>query len=394
MPPQRGKGKNQNKPNPPLQTIAPWIRMYFAQHKNDRQILDTLLLHHIDTEVYGLGYTKFRQMRQQLGLNGARQEGLTLERAKNNLDTLRHVYPGAGRDEMISLYLFEYRAKIPRSIVVRYFRTYEPEAFELRRHKRFVRHRFWSAGTNALWCVDQHDKWKVTWGLCLHLCVDPFSGYLLWLRVWWNNSNPRLICHYYLQTIEALGKMPLITQSDPGTENTRLANATTFLRRWHDPQLPTGTIQHQWKREKQNVKPEIEWSQLRRRFSQGFEAILEFGVREGWYDSLNSIHVLTFRWVFIPWMQLELDGYTNRVNNKRKRKNNKKLTPQGVPLDLFERPEDVGARNYAVSIVYQPKANRYLTAPLDYGRPHCNPGCQKGICPRQSSRDVSGTTIL
>ena len=77
--------------------------------------------------------------------------------------------------------------------------------------------------------------------------------------------------------------IPLITQSDLGSENYGIANAHTALRHLHDPTL-AGTIQHRWMRHKKNVKPEITWSQLQRQFTPGFEDILEWGVVEGWYD--------------------------------------------------------------------------------------------------------------
>jgi len=63
--------------------------------------------------------------------------------------------------------------------------------------------------------------------------------------------------------------MPMVTQSDPGTENYSIANAHTMLRQWHDPALQ-GTLQHCWMRSKKNVMPEITWSQLHRRFTPGF----------------------------------------------------------------------------------------------------------------------------
>jgi hypothetical protein len=84
--------------------------------------------------------------------------------------------------------------------------------------------------------------------------------------------------------------MPLVTQSDPGPENFGIANGHTFLRHWHDPLLQ-GTLQHRWMRIKKNVMPEIAWSQLRRRFTPGFENLLEKGVLEEWYhpdDYLES----------------------------------------------------------------------------------------------------------
>ena len=84
--------------------------------------------------------------------------------------------------------------------------------------------------------------------------------------------------------------MPLVTQSDLGSENYGVANAQSVLRQWHDPNL-NGTVQHRWMRHKKNVMPEIAWSQLRRRFTPGFETILEEGVTKGWYDINRPLDV-------------------------------------------------------------------------------------------------------
>ena len=82
----------------------------------------------------------------------------------------------------------------------------------------------------------------------------------------------------------------MITQSDPGTENFGVANGQTLLRQIHDPTLD-GFVQHRWMRAKKNIKPEITWSQLRQRFSPGFEALLDLGVDAGWYDPDNTLQL-------------------------------------------------------------------------------------------------------
>lgn len=124
-----------------------------------------------------------------------------------------------------------------------------------------------------------------------------------------------------------------MTQSDPGTENFGIANVQTMLRQWHDPTLH-GTLQHRWMCEKKNVKPEITWSQLRRWFTPGFENILNDGVISGWYDADNTFQKSCFRllspitsltmndyrmifhWVFIPWLQQELNAYRDHITAK------------------------------------------------------------------------------
>ncbi|KAK0186780.1 hypothetical protein F5146DRAFT_1004848 [Armillaria mellea] len=125
---------------------------------------------------------------------------------------------------------------------------------------------FYCAGVNDLWCIDQHDKWKYQFDLYVHACVNPFSGVLKWMKIWWNNLNPVLIGKYYLDVVEANG-----------------SHAQTFLRQWADPEL-CNTVQHCWKAEKMNIPSKIVWSVFCTTFSFGYKGLLQHGVDQGWYD--------------------------------------------------------------------------------------------------------------
>ncbi|KAF7288816.1 hypothetical protein HMN09_01363400 [Mycena chlorophos] len=120
----------------------------------------------------------------------------------------------------------------------------------------------------------------------------------------------------------------------------------------HDPSL-ADTLQHRWMNEKKNVMPEIAWSQLRRRFAPGFEDVLDVGVNNGWYDPKSLLESLVFRFVFIPWLQAELDAYMERLNNTRKRADRNKILPHGVPNDIYEHPEEYGALNFKINVLPQ-----------------------------------------
>jgi hypothetical protein len=92
--------------------------------------------------------------------------------------------------------------------------------------------------------------------------------------------------------------IPIITQSDQGTENNGVANVQTLIRHRLDPSLE-GTLQHRFATDHNNILSEIKWSIFRRDFSPGFEDILESGVHNGWYD-INDIiekYVAGLRWV-------------------------------------------------------------------------------------------------
>lgn len=73
-----------------------------------------------------------------------------------------------------------------------------------RQHRRFKRKVFYAAGVMHFVTVDQHDKWK-RFGLYLHIGIEAFSGKILWIVVWWNNSNPRWITRQYFNMARELG---------------------------------------------------------------------------------------------------------------------------------------------------------------------------------------------
>ncbi|KAF8430639.1 hypothetical protein L210DRAFT_3614625 [Boletus edulis BED1] len=287
--------------------------------ETDQEILSEL--HKVfDTTQYGLG-TKFREIRKSLGLFRTREQAHTVEGIRSIMTKLRSTYPQAGAREMISHLFHSYGMQCRR---------------------------FWAAGVNDIWAVDQHDKWQ-RFGLRLHTGIEPFSGRILWMKVWHSNRNSQLILLYYLACAQEFGFIPMITQSDPGTENIGIANAQTLLCQMHDPTLE-GFVQHRWMRTKKNIMPEIAWSQLRRRFTPGFEALLEEGVDAGWYDSDNTLQIMVFRWLFIPWLQQELDSYQQRVNNTWKRCDKKKILPHGVPELIHRCAEDYAALDFKVMV--------------------------------------------
>jgi hypothetical protein len=187
---------------------------------------------------------------------------------------------------------------------------HHPNDVLARKGLRLKRKQFWTVGVNDLWSMDQHDKWR-RFQLFLHIGVEPHSGLILWLKIWWTNRNPRLVCGWYCDIIRDLGYsksyrssctlrlarilnlnprpvMPLITQSDQGTENFGIANAQTSLRHLHDPSL-SNTLQHKFKANKGNIKPEIAWRRLREAWSPGFESLLQEGVSAGWYDPDDTL---------------------------------------------------------------------------------------------------------
>ncbi|KAF9254085.1 hypothetical protein L218DRAFT_812290, partial [Marasmius fiardii PR-910] len=203
------------------------------------------------------------------------------------------------------------------------------------------RKHFWAAGGNDIWYIDQHDKWK-KFGLGLHTGVDPFIGQIKWLKVWVDKPKSSFDI-LVISGDRRLNYTCLIMQSDPGSENFCVAKGHTYIRCALDPNLE-GTIQHRWKREKKNIPPETLWSNLRRRFTPGFEDILDAPSR---FPEIRN----TFKWLFIPWLQTELDAWAEHNNKTKKQYQKDKTLPQGgSPDDMEEYPEEYGFVNFKIPI--------------------------------------------
>jgi hypothetical protein len=79
---------------------------------------------------------------------------------------------------------------------------------------------------------------------------------------------------------------PLLTRSSLGNENYNVACAHTHIRHALDPTL-SGSIQHEWRHGPSDMKSEQMWCRFRKTWAPGFEALLEKGIEQLWYDSAN-----------------------------------------------------------------------------------------------------------
>ncbi|KAG1894209.1 uncharacterized protein F5891DRAFT_1195476 [Suillus fuscotomentosus] len=207
----------------PLEVISPHIFQLWKTRQTDKQIVQNLW-NHYDTSHYGLGLMKFVQIQVGMGLLHTWQQSHTVESIGDAMIDLQEIYPNAGAQEMVSLLFHERAMSVSRNIVMAYFTKYEVDLVRQCKACRLWRKWFWAAGVNDLFAVNQHNKW-LRFGLALHTGIELFSGCIMWMQ--------------------ELGHMPMVTQSDPGSENFSITNAHTMLHQWHDPTLQ-GTLQHCW----------------------------------------------------------------------------------------------------------------------------------------------------
>ncbi|KZO98644.1 hypothetical protein CALVIDRAFT_544800 [Calocera viscosa TUFC12733] len=248
-----------------------------------------------------------------------RQQGHTIESIAEQINCIRDELkpPGIKRTQDWLRSLLKVQAS--RRLVAEYNRLCHPEEVKQRKARQLKRKIFWAAGLWHLIAFDQHDKWK-RFNLWLHIGLEPFSGTILWLKIWWTNKNPRLVFSYYLAMARRYGGIPLLTQSDRGSENNGIAIGHSLL--------------------------------LRREFSPGYEDMLDEGSsRAGTMEPFPSISTFfLLRRLAIPFLQERLDAYVLMYNNSKPRPDKKKIIPVGIPNEIMEYPERWGARNFQVKV--------------------------------------------
>ncbi|KAI6032452.1 hypothetical protein EDC04DRAFT_2922060, partial [Pisolithus marmoratus] len=328
-------------PAVPLDQIKPLIRQLWKACLTDQEIV-AKIRKHIDMSMYGIGLRKFQQICKQLGLLQTCQQGHTCKSICEVMVEKWIMYPDAGVHEMIRLLFHEEGMSVSRSVMWDYCHTYEPHLLKQCKVNRLQHCHFWVASVNDIWAVDQHDKW-LHFGLVLHTGIKPFLGWILWIKVWHSNCNLQLILSYYLATVKEFGYVPMIIQSNPGTENFGIANAQMLLWQMHDSTLE-GYVQHWWMHSKKNIMPEIAWSQLRRHFPLGLSHYLiqawmldgmtlticysyKYSIPLHPHTGSDPVHSMVFHWVFIPWLQVELNNYQDCINNSQKHCNKHKVGP-------------------------------------------------------------------
>lgn len=72
--------------------------------------------------------------------------------------------------------------------------------------------------------------------------IDTASRKLLWLCIWTNNREPRLIGHWYLEYLYENKVIPSYLRMDRGTKTGVMATMHAFLRQHHGDMDPAETV--------------------------------------------------------------------------------------------------------------------------------------------------------
>ncbi|KAK7436254.1 hypothetical protein VKT23_019218 [Stygiomarasmius scandens] len=85
------------------------------------------------------------------------------------------------------------------------------------------------------------------------------------------------------------------------------------------------------------------------------------------YDCNNALQYNVFKWIFIPWLQAELDSYVDLINTTKRHAQRNKILPHGPPDDIDEHPYLYNALDFRVPI--NPNADYIKEAEQLYAPP-------------------------
>jgi hypothetical protein len=181
----------------------------------------------------------------------------------------------------------------------------------------------------------RYDKLK-PFGLCIHGCIDGYSRRILWLKVAHTNNNPDVIAHYYVQCVQSLGVCPTVLRTDCGTENGSMAAVQSLLRRVHGDSQSDHS--HRYGTSISNQRIEAWWSQFRRGRINFLIGLFKDLVDAGHMDLHNTVHIACCRYVFMEYVQRELDVAATYWNTHRIRPSRQTPSPPGIPDELYFLP--------------------------------------------------------
>ncbi|KAH7919680.1 hypothetical protein BV22DRAFT_1050884 [Leucogyrophana mollusca] len=252
----------------------PHAEKYWKMGLSDIQITE-LLQNHYDQSLYGLSVSTFKRWRKDSwGWLSTRQQQHDNTTIAVSVEEIQSWFPKVGARSMVNILRQDYGKNIPEKVVLDHLRAIEPAAVQSHKAKHFKRKRFWAAG------------------------------------------------------------LPLVTQSDPGSENYSVANCQP---------LCTIDLTH----------PSLILFNIggcTTKFTPGFEDILDKGLNNGLYDPDDPLEKLVFLWLAIPWLQKELDAWVHRFNTTKRHTDTKKTLPCGIPELIRTLPERYGTLDLKVHV--------------------------------------------
>ena len=183
----------------------------------------------------------------------------------------------------------------------------DPDGVQQRQSHRLQRRQYAAAGPNYIRHVDSYDK-LMPYGLCINGGIDGFSRKVIWLNIYNTNSDPRIVCGYYMDAVQDVQGCPLIIRTAPGTENATIRECHRYLLRDLDPD--GGFVVYMSGCSTASQRTESFWGQLRKECVEywltAFHELQNCGCCDGDYIDrsiaqccfMGVLQVRTLEWIF------------------------------------------------------------------------------------------------
>ena len=222
-----------------------------------------------------------------------------------------NVNRDAGYRRMKSILLQKHHIHVKQSTVVELMKVIDAEGVHLRKKGKLKRRVYYSSGPDETWSYDGHDK-LVKFGLAIHGAVDVWSGKFIWLKVFTGNHDPKLIAKNFVESIVPLKRFPYSVRSDCGTETVIVSSVIQAMHLC----LSTGVDcaeSVKYVPSTRNQKIESAWSRYLKAIGKNIQDTLQFGFENRLYNEKDQLENFIFLYVWIPFVQRELDNYSNQV---------------------------------------------------------------------------------
>ena len=229
------------------------------------------------------------------------------------------------------------------------------------------RHEALFHGPNFIWSIDGHCKLS-PYGIDIYGAIDAYSRKLIWLYVGVSNQTQVSIAKQYLQAVQECGIRPRFIRADRGSEvpmlldlQFNLYRASEVLeRRCARDNVETLSIQECSILGKSTANQRIEQIWLRLMVSQlrPWRSLFRTLFNQQLFRSDTPSDRVVLLYVFIPIIRKEISQWMHVHNNRRIRKDNKRLNHvAGKPSDLYKgiikgdkRPQDYGIEACAMTL--------------------------------------------
>ncbi|XP_068674224.1 uncharacterized protein [Montipora foliosa] len=191
-----------------------------------------------------------------------------------------------------------------------------------------------------------------TFPLAVYGLQDAYSGYILYLKLWTSNSDPKIIGRWYLQHLYESKVISNNLRLDKGTETGYMATIHSYLRQQGDASSNgTDTVHYG---PSTNNKIERWWRELHNRLERFFKRQLLMLLERGHYDPNNQTDRNLLAFIYIPVIQKEMTIFRETVwNSHRVRHQRDAQMPKGIPSHLYSFPEQYGAEDCGFPVTNQ-----------------------------------------